>query len=99
METRKPAFELVSINPAWLIGPFLHHVEKFSALNESIGECYHNLVRKQDNLPPTIVQYWVDVRDAAKAHVLALKTPAANRRYLVVNRDKFDWRKVSGNSP
>ncbi|TVY93217.1 putative uncharacterized oxidoreductase [Lachnellula willkommii] len=94
METRKPAFELVSINPAWLIGPFLHHVERFSALNESIGECYHNLVRKQDTLPPTIVQYWVDVRDAAKAHVLALETPAANRRYLVVNRDKFDWRKA-----
>lgn len=95
METRKPSFDLISINPAWLIGPFLHHVARFSALGESLGECYRNLVRKEDTLPRTIVQYWVDVRDAAKAHVLALKDPEASGRYLVANRDKFDWKKAS----
>jgi NADPH-dependent methylglyoxal reductase len=94
METRKPAFDLISINPAWLIGPFLHHVEVPSALGESLRECYCNFARKEDDLPPTIVQYWVDVRDAAKAHVLALEDSEANGRYLVVSRDKFDWKKV-----
>ncbi|KAN0116832.1 NAD(P)-binding protein [Hyaloscypha variabilis] len=94
MEIRKPSFDLISINPAWLIGPFLHHVEVPSALGESLRECYCNFARKEDNLPPTIVQYWVDVRDAAKAHVLALEDSEANGRYLVVSRDKFDWKKA-----
>jgi NADPH-dependent methylglyoxal reductase len=94
MELKKPCFDLISINPAWLIGPFLHQVDKPSNFNESLRECYENIMRKDQSLPPTIVQYWVDVRDAAKAHIMALEIPSASGRYLVVNGDKFDWKKV-----
>ncbi|CZR55553.1 related to flavonol reductase/cinnamoyl-CoA reductase [Phialocephala subalpina] len=94
MEVEQPSFDLISINPAWLIGPFLHQVDESSKFNESLRECYENIVRKDKSLPPTIVQYWVDVRDAAKAHIMALEDPVANGRYLVVNRHKFDWKKA-----
>ena len=38
----------------------------------------------KDELPPNIVSIWVDVRDAALAHVRAIETPeAANKRFFV----------------
>ena len=90
-----PSFDLVTIHPAWLLGPFLHHVDHPSDLSESLRECYATISDEAEDLPPTKVQYWTDVQDAAKAHVLGLEMPEAEGRYLVANLVKFDWKKVS----
>lgn len=38
----------------------------------------------KDEIPPSGVHFWVDVRDVAEAHVAAMEKPdAANKRFLV----------------
>jgi nucleoside-diphosphate-sugar epimerase len=40
----------------------------------------------KDEIPPTGVHIWVDVRDVAEAHVAAMEKPdAANKRFFVVS--------------
>ncbi|KAJ2892182.1 hypothetical protein MKZ38_010146 [Zalerion maritima] len=87
-------FDMVSIHPGWLLGPFVHHVERFSDLSMSLAECYETVTKRQERLPPTKVQYWTDVRDAARAHVEVLGLAKAEGRYLVANPAKFDWKKA-----
>jgi len=80
METQKPGFDLVVINPTVVIGPSLS-----SALNTS------NSILKAllDGEYPAIMEIswaFVDVRDVAKAHRVAMETPTAKGRYLCVNQ-------------
>ncbi len=94
MDQNAPSFDMVTIHPAWLLGPFFHHVDHSSDFSESLRECYATIMGEAQDLPPTKVQYWTDVRDAARAHVLGLEMPEAGGRYLVASPVKFDWKKV-----
>lgn len=79
VSAQKPGFDLVVINPFMVIGPSLG-----PSLNES-NKIYADLLK---GVFPTLMNVtWglVDVRDVAKAHILALETPEANGRYLVAN--------------
>ena len=79
VEEKKPGFDLIVINPFMVIGPSLG-----PSLNES-NKIYADLL---SGVYPTLMNVtWglVDVRDVAKAHILALETPDANGRYLVSN--------------
>jgi dihydroflavonol-4-reductase len=76
METHKPGFDLVVINPFLVIGP---------SLTPGLNTSNHILVEALTGVFPAILELtWgmVDVRDVALAHVLALETPAAKGRYL-----------------
>jgi dihydroflavonol-4-reductase len=76
MMRETPAFDLVVINPFLVIGPSL-----VPGLNTS----NHILVEALTGVFPAIMQLtWgmVDVRDVARAHVLAAETPTASGRYL-----------------
>lgn len=76
---QKPEFDLIVINPFMVIGPSLG-----PSLNES-NKIYADLLK---GVYPTLMNVtWglVDVRDVAKAHILALETPEAKGRYLVSN--------------
>ena len=76
METQKPAFDLVAINPFIVIGPSLT-----AQLNTS-NAILADLVK--GTYPGILALTWgfVDVRDVALAHVLALETRQAAGRYL-----------------
>lgn len=73
---QKPAFDLVTINPVMVIGP-----AKTSDMNESNKVLADML---NGGYPAIIDLTWgiVDVRDVAKAHVLAITSPNAKGRYL-----------------
>jgi dihydroflavonol-4-reductase len=76
METEKPGFDLVVINPFLVIGP---------SLTPGLNTSNHIIVEALTGVFPAILQLtWgmVDVRDVALAHVLALENPQANGRYL-----------------
>ncbi|MGH8871195.1 MAG: SDR family oxidoreductase [Acidimicrobiia bacterium] len=77
VETREPPFDLVVINPFYVIGPSL-----VPGVNTS-----HTFFTGFTNgrLPAVLAIEWpfVDVRDVAKAHVLAMEDPAASGRYIV----------------
>jgi nucleoside-diphosphate-sugar epimerase len=72
--------ELVAINPTFVLGPSLTGADNTS--NEIVAK----LVKRQLPGCPRLAFSLVDVRDVAKAHVLAMLTPAAaGERFLLVS--------------
>ncbi len=73
---RRPAFDLVAINPFMVIGPSLG--PSLNTSNEIIRDIMTGVY------PGIMDMNWgfVDVRDVAKAHVLAIETDTASGRYL-----------------
>ena len=72
--------ELVTINPTYVLGPSLTKAE--NASNEIVGK----LVRREVPGLPRLQFPLVDVRDVAKAHVLAMTAPAAaGERFIVTS--------------
>jgi dihydroflavonol-4-reductase len=76
LEEAKPGFDLVVINPFLVIGPSYTR-----ALNES-NKLLADMTKGV--YPGILALAWgfVDVRDVARAHVLALETPDASGRYI-----------------
>eukprot|EP00931_Biecheleriopsis_adriatica_P116714 TRINITY_DN92323_c0_g1_i1.p1 TRINITY_DN92323_c0_g1~~TRINITY_DN92323_c0_g1_i1.p1 ORF type:complete len:258 (-),score=54.19 TRINITY_DN92323_c0_g1_i1:3-776(-) len=78
-------FKLIVINPAMIIGPSLTPHLNFSL------EVLPNLVKGRGagldpcppNTIPDVYKGWVDVREVAEAHVLALERDDAEGRYLL----------------
>ncbi len=76
MEERKPEFDLVAINPPFVLGPSLiPHLNTSSRVIAGIT----------NGLWPGVIDIeWVvvDVRDVATAHIRAMEIPSASGRYL-----------------
>ncbi|KAI1389317.1 putative NADPH-dependent methylglyoxal reductase GRE2 [Hypoxylon trugodes] len=85
----KGNFELVALCPPGVYGP-IYDPSQFSKgkeLNQSTWIIYHMFLRpgvkSTDPVPPTFLYVWVDVRDIARAHLLAMTVPeAAGKRFL-----------------
>lgn len=89
MEEHRPSFDLVAINPFLVVGP-----SRSVALNPS-NQLFADLLA---GVYPGIMSLtWgmVDVRDVAKAHILAMTTPEAAGRYLCAN-DTVEMRELVG---
>ncbi|KAI7742779.1 hypothetical protein M8C21_018511 [Ambrosia artemisiifolia] len=77
--TKEKGIDMVTINPAMVIGPLLQ-----PTLNTS-AEAIANLL----NGPQTYSNAsfgWVNVKDVANAHIQAFEVPSANGRYCLVER-------------
>jgi dihydroflavonol-4-reductase len=76
VEQQKPSFDLVAINPFLVVGPSL-----VPSLNTS-NQVFVDLLK--GTYPGIVALTWgfVDVRDAADAHVRAIETPPASGRYV-----------------
>ena len=73
---RQPGFDLITILPAYVLGP---------SLVPRMSESGTNLVTLTDRTWPAIADFpwWVvDVRDAGLAHIRALERPQAHGRYI-----------------
>ncbi|KAG9099779.1 methylglyoxal reductase (NADPH-dependent) gre2 [Ceratobasidium sp. 370] len=81
MKTQQPGFGLTTLCPPFVFGP-AEQVTRTDQLNESIGRIYAAFEGKA---PVPLSGYvWVDVRDVALAHVLAMESSAAaNQRYII----------------
>ncbi|RAO64735.1 uncharacterized protein BHQ10_000747 [Talaromyces amestolkiae] len=85
VEKEKPNFALTSMNPPMVYGPIIHHINDLNGLNTS-NERIRDIAfgKAKDGLPFTGVFVWVDVRDLALAHALAIEKPeAAGQRFLI----------------
>lgn len=91
----QPGFDLATICPPVVFGPVAHHLASPGDINTS-NERAAALVtgRWNGGIPATgPVTVWVDVRDAALAHIRAMERPeAGGRRHLTIggrfrNRD------------
>ncbi|ERS94931.1 uncharacterized protein SPSK_00295 [Sporothrix schenckii 1099-18] len=83
----KPNFDLVTVNPPMVFGPIVHHLDDVSGINTS-NERFVDAITgkwKAGGAVPSQgpIRIWVDVRDVAKAHVLAgLEKPEVGGRRL-----------------
>lgn len=83
---RRCDLDLVTILPTAILGPnFLRHTPVTRLLQDVVD----------GKLPaiPDFAHSWVDVRDVARAHILAFESPTAHGRYLV-SATYRSWRHV-----
>ncbi|KAH0728017.1 hypothetical protein KY284_003882 [Solanum tuberosum] len=74
---KEKAFDMVTINPAMVIGSLLQ-----PTLNTSAAAILQLLNGSETY--PNYTFGWVNVKDVALAHILAFENPSANGRYLMV---------------
>lgn len=69
-----------------MLGPIVHYLNSLDALNTSNQRIRDAMLGKyKEEVAPTGTFIWVDVRDLALAHVLAMeKEAAANKRFFIV---------------
>lgn len=84
IEKEKPGFTLSTINPPMVFGPVVHPLDSLENMNTSNQRILSAAQGKfKDEIPPSGVHFWVDVRDVAEAHVAAFEKPAAaNKRFF-----------------
>lgn len=85
IEQESPNFTLATLCPPTVLGPIVHYLNNLDALNTSNQRIGNIILGKcKDKLPPGSPYIWVDVRDLALCHVLAMEKPeAANKRFFV----------------
>ncbi|EME88785.1 uncharacterized protein MYCFIDRAFT_149364 [Pseudocercospora fijiensis CIRAD86] len=85
VEKEKPSFTLSTMCPPLVLGPIVHYLNSLDALNTSNQRVRDAMLGKhKDEIPPTGTFIWVDVRDLALCHVLAIeKEEAANKRFFI----------------
>ncbi|CAH9133320.1 unnamed protein product [Cuscuta epithymum] len=76
---KEKGIHMVTINPAMVIGPLLQ-----PTLNTSSAAILE-LINGAETYPNTSLG-WVNVKDVANAHILALENPSAEGRYCLVDR-------------
>lgn len=79
VEERKPEWDLVTMNPPIVIGPWLPGYARENDSSMLVAE----YLTGEKKVAPDGGMGFVDVRDVARAHVLAMQTPRAKGRYLI----------------
>ncbi|CAF3563258.1 unnamed protein product [Fusarium graminearum] len=93
---KKPSFDLVTVCPPLVLGPVSKHLATLESINTSNARIV-NLLRGEwkDEIPPcTPVPLWIDVRDAARAHVRGLEEPSAGGKRLFTTAGLFSHREI-----
>lgn len=89
----KARFDVVALNPPYVYGPWLHQVEAPEQLNTSMLAFWDAVIKGNKTMEElaTEGQSWVDVRDLAVAHVLALKREEAGGERIIVSSGPWNW--------
>ena len=85
IEQESPNFTLSTMCPPLVLGPIVHYLNSLDALNTS-NQRIRDIIqgKAQEKLAPGNPFIWVDVRDLALCHVLAMeKDAAANKRFFI----------------
>ncbi|ODV81309.1 NAD(P)-binding protein [Suhomyces tanzawaensis NRRL Y-17324] len=84
-----PSFDIAAVNPTYVFGPHLFDSEVKAPLNESTEAVNSFLKLKSED---DIFQYkglFIDVRDVATAHVVALEKPEASNQRIILSAGPF----------
>ncbi|KAJ3854684.1 D-lactaldehyde dehydrogenase [Lentinula lateritia] len=92
----KLSWDLVVLNPPYIFGPIIHEVSSPAALNTSSGDWYNSVVRPDMGGKPLdqialVGNAWIDIRDVALAHVLALQKEKAGGERLIILEGDFSY--------
>jgi len=91
-------FDLVTINPPMVFGPFIHQVSSPSSLNTSVASLHALIHKKPEELTEAYLlapnSNFVDVRDVALAHVRALEVEEAGGQRFIASGGSYTWQDV-----
>ncbi|TFY73351.1 hypothetical protein EWM64_g10661 [Hericium alpestre] len=88
-------FDLTVLNPPYIYGPVLDEVPSPEKLNQSLSELYNIMIQSDATTPyPEYANGWIDVRDAALAHVLAASTPAAGGNRFIIAAGTYHFQEI-----
>ena len=96
VEKEKPNFDICTMNPPMVFGPIVHHLNSLSALNTS-NERFRDLIQgkfKNQDIPPTGIHIWIDVRDLAEAHVKGMEVPEAGGKRFFATAGYFSNKQI-----
>jgi dihydroflavonol-4-reductase len=93
IEREKPLFDAVALNPTYIFGEPLNYYKTKQEINGSnrtyLDHLSDLIYNKKLSTRPT--PGLIDVRDAAKAHILAMKTPQASMKRIFVTHSGKIW--------
>ncbi|KAH9852114.1 NAD dependent epimerase/dehydratase [Lenzites betulinus] len=96
-------WDLVTLCPPWVFGPVLG-AKTPEDFNDSMKTWYNLIAKEQGELPTWSKASWIDVRDFAQAHILALTKPEVGGERFITTAGPFLWsqwvsiaRRLSGN--
>lgn len=90
-------FDLVTVNPPMVFGPVVHHLASLDTINtsnERIVALVQGKWKEAGAVPPTGVSNWVDVRDVARAHILAFEKPEIGGHRLFTTAGSYSNRAI-----
>ncbi|PSR87356.1 hypothetical protein PHLCEN_2v5173 [Hermanssonia centrifuga] len=89
----KIGWDLVVLNPPYVFGPTLHELDDPEKLNTSMLDWWSSVVkgRKDNETLASVGSEYVDVRDIALAHVLALQKEAAGGHRIIISSGPWKW--------
>ncbi|KAL6299277.1 NAD-P-binding protein [Sparassis latifolia] len=86
------SWDLVVLNPPYVFGPVLHAVGEHEQLNSSMHEWFLTVFKgAKDNAALGTGSSWIDVRDLADAHTLALVKAEAGGERIIVSAGAYNW--------
>ncbi|CAL1708192.1 unnamed protein product [Somion occarium] len=86
-------FDIVTLIPPYVFGPWLHEAKDMSPIGIA-NLMFYDLVVNGKADKDTLVNdgvFWADVRDVARAHILALQVEQAGGKRLIINAGPFKW--------
>ncbi|KZT02568.1 NAD-P-binding protein [Laetiporus sulphureus 93-53] len=86
-------WDLVVLNPPYVFGPVIQEVGAPEALNGSMLDWFDSVLKGSLDAKQlsTIGWPWIDVRDLANAHLLALQKEAAGGERIIVSEGVSMW--------
>jgi nucleoside-diphosphate-sugar epimerase len=95
VEAEKPDFALTTMNPPMIYGPITNHSNSLESLNTSNQRARDAIQGKwKTEIPPTGVHLWVDVRDVALGHVLAIESDKVAGQRVLATSGYFSNREI-----
>jgi len=96
-DKEKPNFDVMTIQPPMVYGPIAHSVKSVSELNTSTARIYKQFIAKKssDPLPDNGFWLYVDVRDVAEAHLIAITNSAAANKRIFTTAGQISSQQIS----
>ncbi|KAI0056652.1 D-lactaldehyde dehydrogenase [Artomyces pyxidatus] len=90
------SWDLVTLNPPYVYGPPIHEVTSLKELNTSMDGFYKAVVEGAQDAAALASNSgsWIDVRDIAKAHVLAGEKAEAGGQRIIVSAGAYYWQDI-----
>lgn len=83
-------FDVAVINPLFVFGPQAFGIKDKSAALRSTGEIINSVLKLKSNDPiPSLVASFIDVRDVARAHIIAFENDDAIGQRLILDNEIF----------